>query len=180
MTIVRYGWFGLLVLIAFGYLAAGFSDRSTKTHLDPVAKTNFSGNEAEDKKNEAEDKKNAASDSGLPLAEITAANPQTLDPASRFESATKRDDGLRDSMAAIESSLVRDWDDAGIRRAEDADWLTICRRMSLALVGSGLSLEEIRRLEAMPESRREHAHLESLLVDPRFHQYWAERWSRFY
>ncbi|WP_345326520.1 DUF1549 domain-containing protein [Novipirellula rosea] len=180
MTIVRYGWFGLLVLIAFGYLAAGFSDRSKNTLRDPVAKTNFSAAEGEGKKN-------ASGESGLPLGKVAEeksplaeAKSPSLDPASRFDAVANGDDGLRESMAAIEASLALGWDEAGVERTETADWLTICRRMSLALVGSGLSLEEIRRLESMPESQREQAHLESLLVDPRFHQYWAERWSRFY
>ena len=67
----------------------------------------------------------------------------------------------------------------GLQSAEVADWMTVCRRLSLALVGNGMSLEEIRRLEQLPQPQREAAHLESLLEDPRFHHYWAERWARF-
>ena len=67
----------------------------------------------------------------------------------------------------------------GLDHANPANWLTVCRRLSLALVGNGLSLEEIRALEQIEESRRERVHLENLLQDQRFHHYWAERWSRF-
>ncbi len=67
----------------------------------------------------------------------------------------------------------------GLQSAERADWLTVCRRMSLALVGNGLSLEEIRQLEQLPESQRRQTHLQNLLNDPRFHHYWAERWTRY-
>ena len=79
--------------------------------------------------------------------------------------------------------MDQQWSDAlreqGLEAAPYADWLTVCRRMSLALVGNGLSLEEIRDLEQLPESAREAAHLQNLLNDPRFHHYWAERWTRF-
>lgn len=69
---------------------------------------------------------------------------------------------------------------SGLTAAAPADWLTVCRRMSLALVGSGMSLEEIRALERIDESQRIQRHRESLLADPRFHDYWAERFTRFY
>ena len=66
-----------------------------------------------------------------------------------------------------------------LESAPIADWLTICRRLSLALLGNQMSLEEIRKLERLPESQRESVHLENLLDDSRFHNYWAERWTRF-
>ncbi len=130
---VRWGWFGLLVLVAFGYLASGLSSQpEQRVVVDDLPRTN------------------PVSDGSME---------QTLSLADRR---------WADSLA-----------EQGMEPAEIADWLTVCRRMSLALVGSGLSLEEIRRLEQFPEADRQQAHLESLLVDPRFHQYWAERWSRF-
>ncbi len=69
---------------------------------------------------------------------------------------------------------------AGLTAAPPADWLTVCRRLSLAMVGSGLSLEEIRSLESLPENQRVARHRDALLNDPRFHDYWAERFTRFY
>ncbi|MEM9588658.1 MAG: DUF1553 domain-containing protein, partial [Planctomycetota bacterium] len=68
---------------------------------------------------------------------------------------------------------------ADMPSAPMADWMTICRRLSLALVGNQMSLEEIRELEQFPESERESVHLSNLLDDARFHHYWAERWTRF-
>jgi Protein of unknown function (DUF1549)/Protein of unknown function (DUF1553) len=62
--------------------------------------------------------------------------------------------------------------------APKADWLTQCRRLSLALVGTGVSLEEIRTLESLPEQDRAGTHLENLFEDSRFHWFWAERWTR--
>ncbi len=83
-------------------------------------------------------------------------------------------------IAQVDEAFREVWREHGVETASPADWLTICRRVSLALVGSGLSLEEIRALEVHPESARVSIHLERLLEDPRFHDYWSERLSRAY
>lgn len=62
--------------------------------------------------------------------------------------------------------------------AKVADWRAITRRISLALIGNGLSLEEIRVLEQMPEERRTVWWTEYLLKDRRSYDYLAERWTR--
>jgi len=83
-----------------------------------------------------------------------------------------------------QTALVTQWqqqiDAQSLTAAPPADWLTVNRRLSLALVGSGLSLEEIRDLERFPEPERIDRYRESLLTDPRFHDYWSERFTRFY
>ncbi|MEO1615454.1 MAG: DUF1549 domain-containing protein [Planctomycetota bacterium] len=86
---------------------------------------------------------------------------------------------LMQTTSAIDRAHAEMLEQSGLEEAPVADWLTICRRMSLALVGSGMSLEEIRVLEQLPEEDRESTHLSRLLDDPRFHDYWAERWTRF-
>ena len=129
----RWSWFGFLVLLAFGYLAAGLSrDRS-------------------EKRDEA------------------LARAPSLDLEKSLESA----------VAIVDSSWKQSIQSQSLEIAPTADWLTICRRISLAMVGTGLSLEEIRNLEALPEADREAIHLANLFEDPRFHDYWAERWTRF-
>ena len=137
---LRWGWFGLLVMLAFGYLASGLS--SPRSAGESVVSSG------------------AGSDRGaaLPKADV-------------------------DEVFSVVSRIDERWSDAlgeaGLTATETADWLTVCRRISLSLVGSGLSLEEIRQLEQLPEAERESAHLAALLEDSRFHHYWAERWSRF-
>ena len=86
---------------------------------------------------------------------------------------------IQQQVGAMNQARSERLRELGLESAPAADWLTICRRMSLALVGSGLSLEEIRDLEQLPPDMRETAHLENLLKDSRFHDYWAERWTRF-
>lgn len=78
----------------------------------------------------------------------------------------------------VDQAFEDAWREAGIDVAERADWMAVCRRLSLALVGSGMSLEEIRALQALPEQRRVTQHLDQLLDDPRHHDYWAQRWTR--
>ncbi len=95
--------------------------------------------------------------------------------------------GVADLAAADLADAVKEVDQAwkqslgaqGLECAVPADWMTICRRMSLALVGNGMSLEEIRQLEKLPASERESTHLDNLLRDARYHDYWGERWTRF-
>ena len=69
--------------------------------------------------------------------------------------------------------------DASSKAAPMADWLTVSRRLSLAMVGSGLSLEEIRHLQQVSEKERFQRHRDKLLQDTRFHDYWAERLTRY-
>lgn len=66
----------------------------------------------------------------------------------------------------------------GLSKAKATDWRAITRRISLALIGNGLSLEEIRVLEQMPEERRTIWWTEYLLKDRRTYDYLAERWTR--
>ncbi len=70
--------------------------------------------------------------------------------------------------------------DEGLTTAELAPWLTVCRRLSLALVGTGVSLEEIRSLQRLSEADRVAVHRERLLGDSRHHDYWAERLTRMW
>lgn len=92
--------------------------------------------------------------------------------------ATTRDDSLPAAIASLSAAMAASWDAAGVEVAPPADWLIVCRRLSLALVGSGMSLEEIGRLQAISPEQRIDQHLHNLLVDPRHHDYWAERSTR--
>ena len=145
-TTLRWSWFGLLVLLAFGYLVGGLSgNRQSKLTSSSNVRTNVS----------------YVVDS---------------DPISAVE---RMEESLRSSVQEIDDERKQRLANLGLDHAESADWLAVCRRLSLALVGNGLSLEEIRRLEQIEESKRERVHLENLLTDQRFHHYWAERWARF-
>jgi hypothetical protein len=83
-------------------------------------------------------------------------------------------------VRAIDEAMATAWSDAELDPLERADDRTVVRRLSLALSGTVPSLEELRALEAIPEERRIDAHLDHLLEDRRFSDYWAERWARAY
>jgi len=85
---------------------------------------------------------------------------------------------LSHSIRLVDEEFERRWAEQGLEPAPEADLLTLARRLGLALVGSIPSLEEVRRLEALPEEGRLEAWLEYLLVDPRCGDYLAERFAR--
>jgi hypothetical protein len=134
---LRWGWCGLLVTLAFGYLAAGLSNPPKQR-----------------------DKGSAGGDRAGRIAD-----PQQ--------------ESIDESVRNVDAKWTESLAEQGLEAAGQADWMTVCRRISLALVGNGLSLEEIRQLEQLPESLRASVHLQNLLNDPRYHHYWAERWTRF-
>lgn len=69
---------------------------------------------------------------------------------------------------------------AGVQIAQPADNLAVARRISLALVGSGLSLEEIRALSLVNEDRQIEWWTNYILQDRRWADYFAERIARAY
>ena len=152
---LRWSWFVLLLLLAFGYLVAGLSgNRQSKVASSVDVTTD-----------------------GTPVVgsgPLSAGNP--IQESVRSSARSSIRSSVQEINAERQQTLAR----IGLNHAEPANWLTICRRLSLALIGNGLSLEEIRALEQVEESKRERRHLENLLTDQRFHHYWAERWSRFF
>ncbi|MGH7134148.1 MAG: DUF1549 domain-containing protein, partial [Pirellulales bacterium] len=82
------------------------------------------------------------------------------------------------AAAKIDEVFRADWAKAGLTPAPPADDLTVARRLSLALVGTIPSLEEIRQLENDPPEGRIERWLEALLSDRRSHDYLAERLAR--
>lgn len=151
VTVAKWSWFGLLMLVAFGYMASGLSDQSGKIKEEIAAaqETSLAGPDA------------SSSDPGLAM-----------------ETATEMD-SIQQVVAAVNAARDGQLAARGLESAAPVDWMASCRRLSLALVGSGVSLQEIRALESFPEDQRESEHLKNLLGDPRFHDYWAERWTRF-
>lgn len=82
------------------------------------------------------------------------------------------------AVERLDRRLEAVWQAEGIEVAPPADWMTVCRRLSLALVGTGVPLEEIRLLESFPAGERVDRYLERLLRDSRHHSYWGERLTR--
>ncbi|MEM6278235.1 MAG: DUF1549 domain-containing protein [Verrucomicrobiota bacterium] len=82
-------------------------------------------------------------------------------------------------IASVDAAFERAWRAGGVSPTEEADELTLVRRLSLALTGAAPSLEEIRRLDTLPENADPvQSWLTHLFEDPRYHHYFAERLTR--
>lgn len=163
------GRFGLVVLAAlttFSFLIAGIREPRADRRNSPDLSASAT----------------PASPTVTPVAVAVSLEMSLERSAKTHESALRSESGLA-AESAQNKEFARQWrshlDAQGLQAAPPADWLTVCRRLSLALVGTGLSLEEIRNLEAIPEDQRVHQHRERLLRSGRFHHYWAERTTRF-
>ncbi|MDA1277941.1 MAG: DUF1549 domain-containing protein [Verrucomicrobia bacterium] len=82
------------------------------------------------------------------------------------------------SVRHVNVALADAWLSAGVIPVARADDLTIARRLSLALTGTIPSLEEVRALEAVPETDRVQWWLSHLFEDRRYGDYLAERIAR--
>ena len=97
------------------------------------------------------------------------------------ESATnRRPDELEQVVEEINAEFEKSWDDKNLQRAPDAESMSLIRRVSLGLTGTIPSLEEIRKIQQMPESQRVNWWLDYILRDERFADYFAERLARAY
>ncbi len=92
--------------------------------------------------------------------------------ASRFESS------IHTVAEQVDRAMNAEIAGRGLAKANPADWRTVARRTSLGLIGNGLSLEESRAVEQLPEEQRAIWWTEYLLKDRRTYDYLAERWTR--
>lgn len=81
-------------------------------------------------------------------------------------------------VSRLDKSFTAQWSANGLSPARAASELAIMRRLSLALMGTIPSLEEIRRFEAEPEGKRVERWLDGVLKERRFTDYFAERFAR--
>lgn len=85
---------------------------------------------------------------------------------------------FREVVDAVDAEFQQHWNSAGLTPADRADELVIARRLSLGLMGTVPSLEEIRQLERKPKGERVEWWLSRILEDRRFADYVAERLAR--
>lgn len=98
----------------------------------------------------------------------------------------KRPEQIRPSFDAsvmqaarrVDREFEQAWEAQGLRPAPQAPWHAVARRISLGMVGNGLSLEEYRWLEKIPQEQRVSWWTEYLLDDRRWADHLAERFAR--
>lgn len=120
----------------------------------------------------------SASNDAIPITPPTPKRRLVPAPMMDISPGTRSVGSYSEIVSDIDSEFRRHWEREELENAQPADWLTVCRRLSLALVGSGMSLEEIRSLELVPEDQRISMYREQLLSDKRFADYWGERFAR--
>lgn len=90
------------------------------------------------------------------------------------------DDDLRAVVNRVDASFRRRWAAEKVTPAPPAPAPALVRRLALALTGAIPSLEELRRLDAVPEGQRATRYVNALVGDRRYADYFAERLARVY
>ncbi len=107
-------------------------------------------------------------------------------PANRVPDPTTHDVNwasqpeVKKVLDQLNSEFQKRWRDKKIEPTPRADNLTIIRRLSLGLIGSVPSLEEIRKIEKQPSEQQVAWWVSRLLEDKRSADYIAERLARAY
>ena len=101
-------------------------------------------------------------------------------PITSYESKAYREPDFQATVASVDTSFQQQWQSANVKPTTTAPDLLQARRISLALMGTVPSLEEIRQFETLPAEQRMPWWIDHVLKDSRFHDYFAERLARSY
>jgi hypothetical protein len=101
-----------------------------------------------------------------------------LPAASRVQEVGADLDDLAPAVSQVNTEFQRRWKEVDLAPAAPAPELQVLRRLTLALLGTIPSLEEIRQFEADERPDRLAHWTRRLLADPRFNYYFAERLAR--
>jgi hypothetical protein len=108
----------------------------------------------------------------------TLLSARRLEQPAAFDTNWNRNHDAEQVVAQVDREFRDYWAENDLQVAEPADELLIARRLSLALVGTVPSLEEIRAFESRPADQRLQWWLSYLLQDDRYPDYIAERLAR--
>ncbi|WP_162006854.1 DUF1553 domain-containing protein [Roseimaritima sediminicola] len=174
-SLAQWSLFLAVAVAVFSYIASGLNEpMALPTH--PVSRAAPSGEPrtTSDTPASKDEAGSLATHANLPAAANLPAGLQT----SSRQTSGLHTSSFQATVEDLNAEFRRHWQQRGVEPAPPADWYTLCRRLSLALVGSGLSLEEVRYLQTVPEADRARVCRERLLRDERFVQYWGERLTR--
>jgi hypothetical protein len=97
-----------------------------------------------------------------------------------YDAPIYREPDFRDVVREVDAAFQHEWHSNGLTPAEPAPDLIQARRMSLGLMGTVPSLEEIRQFEELPPEQRMAWWIDHILRDSRFADYFGERLARSY
>jgi Protein of unknown function (DUF1553)/Protein of unknown function (DUF1549) len=101
-------------------------------------------------------------------------------PISHYDPTRNRDSQFQETVGRVNNAFQQEWLSEGVKPTGIAPDLLQARRVSLALMGTVPSLEEIRQFEALPPDERMPWWVDHVLADSRFADYFAERLGRSY
>jgi hypothetical protein len=104
--------------------------------------------------------------------------PPPTRPATSYDAPAYTDADFVRAVARVDAAFEQQWQSAQVKPTRPADDLLIARRLSLGLMGTVPSLEEIRQFEALPPEVRLPWWIDHILNDDRFSAYFAERLAR--
>jgi hypothetical protein len=106
--------------------------------------------------------------------------PKHEKPLTFLPPETFQEDSFQQTVSLVNQSFRKTWNSEGIQPALEADSLAVIRRLSLGLMGTVPSLEEIRQIESLPASQRVSWWVDHILHDRRYAEFVAERMARAY
>jgi hypothetical protein len=106
--------------------------------------------------------------------------PREMKAITSYDANTYRDPEFRAAVDRVNSSFRQQWASEQLKPSSAASDLQIARRLSLGLLGTVPSLEEIRQIESLPHDERMPWWIDHILQDQRFADYLAERLARAY
>jgi hypothetical protein len=106
--------------------------------------------------------------------------PRTPKPVTRHDGAAYQAGDFRAAVERVDASFRKEWNEKSMTPVSAATDLAVARRLSLGLMGTIPSLEEIRQFEYLPPEERLPWWIDHVLQDQRFADYLAERLARSY
>lgn len=116
--------------------------------------------------------------SGMALLGANLIPPASPTPLAAYHSPHHQQDDFQESLARVNAAFRDAWAEENLEPATPAADLQVARRLSLGLMGTVPSLEEIRQFEALPPGERHAWWVDHVLEDRRFADYFAERLAR--
>src|SRR5262245_25181591 len=97
--------------------------------------------------------------------------PRQTKALTSYDASVYRSPEFRSAVDRVDATFRQQWASENLRPAESAPNLLVARRLSLGLMGTVPSVEEIRQIESLPPAEQLPWWLDHVLQDPRFADY---------
>ena len=115
---------------------------------------------------------------GVGFVSLVMLSSERIERPESFYPGGDSEKSINDVAAQIDVAFEQQWQTLEMTPTNQADGLTVARRLSLGLAGTIPSVEEIRELESQPAEHQVHWWVSRLLEDRRTSNHIAERLAR--